>query len=248
MAPGSDGPEGARLRGPLGVSHLGSLPAPVLARLLSGGRVLRLEARSIIRREGDDRAHLDLVIAGVVRVYVTAPDHRTLTVRYVRPGDLLGAASLFAQRFALPGTIQAVTEAELLRLDPRVVRQTADTDVRVARALIDELTERVQSFVPEIAGGAFATVRQRVARHLLDLAAQRPSGRVLVVGVTQRELADAVGTTREVVVRALRHLREAGLVRTARDGLTIVDPERLAAEAYPGSAGVGGPGGWNPGS
>jgi CRP/FNR family transcriptional regulator, cyclic AMP receptor protein len=234
------------LRAAFEVSNLRSLPVDTADTLLAHSRRQHVDTGTILRREGDTRPHLDLVVSGVVRVFVTAPDGRTLTVRYVRKGGLLGAVSLFAPRFALPGTIQAVTTADLLRFDPRLVRRTADTDVRVARALIDELTERVMSFIPEIPGGAFATVRQRLARHLLDLAGPGEPGepgRALVVGVAQHELAAAVGTVREVVVRALRQLRQTGLVETSRDGLVILDPEGLAAEAYPRT----GPG-WNPGS
>lgn len=49
----------------------------------------------------------------------------------------------------------------------------------------------------------------------------------LVARISQQEVADAVGTVREVVVRVLRDLREEGAVRTGRDGITIRDPERL---------------------
>jgi len=78
-------------------------------------------------------------------------------------------------------------------------------------------------------------VRERVARHLLDLAAQeaRVTGEappVLTVPVTQRQLAESVGTVREVVVRVLRDLREAGVVRTHADHIDVVDPVRLSQE------------------
>jgi CRP/FNR family transcriptional regulator, cyclic AMP receptor protein len=84
--------------------------------------------------------------------------------------------------------------------------------------LFDELSERVLSFMAEIAGTAFATVRQRVARHLLALATERQTGSELVAEIGQQELADAVGSVREVVVRALRELRQAGLMETRRGG------------------------------
>ena len=71
-----------------------------------------------------------------------------------------------------------------------------------------------------------------MARHLLDLAVERRRGSELVVAIAQQDLADAAGTVREVVVRALRELREDGLLRTRRDGILLLDPERLAAEAY----------------
>jgi CRP/FNR family transcriptional regulator len=70
----------------------------------------------------------------------------------------------------------------------------------------------------------------------VDLAADAAdaAGRAgLVARISQQELADAVGTVREVVVRTLRELRREGLVATGRSGITITSPERLLAEAYP---------------
>jgi CRP/FNR family transcriptional regulator, cyclic AMP receptor protein len=69
--------------------------------------------------------------------------------------------------------------------------------------------------------------------HLLDLAAERQRDPVLVARITQQNLADAVGTVREVVVRTLRELRHDRLVETGRAGIVISEPERLLAEAYP---------------
>ncbi|HEX5878773.1 MAG TPA: helix-turn-helix domain-containing protein [Actinomycetota bacterium] len=82
--------------------------------------------------------------------------------------------------------------------------------------------------------------------HLLDLASARVgeqtgsdhrAGRELVVQVSQQELANAVGTVREVVVRVLRELRQDGVVRTERDRIVLLEPGRLIQEQ-----------GWNQGS
>jgi CRP/FNR family cyclic AMP-dependent transcriptional regulator len=137
------------------------------------------------------------------------------------------------RRFA----VQALSDSELLRLRAATVRGLADRDVRVARALLDETSERVLSFVAELSGNAFATVRERLARHLLDLASERQRGPALIAPLTQQELADAIGTVREVVVRVLRELREEGVVRTGRYGIVINDPEQLfsAADARGGT-------------
>jgi CRP/FNR family transcriptional regulator, cyclic AMP receptor protein len=226
-------------------SHLRDLPGEVVDELMEGAGRVRIAAGSVTHREGEDAPHLELVIAGVVRVFVTAPDGRTMTIRYCRPGALIGAVSLFATGFAMPATTQALVDAELLRLSPTAARRAAAHDVRVAQAFLSELSERVLSFIWEIPGSAFATVRQRVARHLLDMASERVpepasthrSRSELTVRVSQRELAEAVGTAREVVVRVLRELRQDGVVRTGRDQIVIADPDRLIQES-----------GWNPGS
>ena len=181
-----------------------------------------------------DLAHAHLNRAGV-RV-VTAPDGRSLTVRYFRRGAITGVASLFTPTFTMLGSIQALRDSELLVFDPKVVRRLADRDITVARGLLDELSERVVNFVAEIPGSAFATVRQRVARHLLDMASEQQHGEELIAHVSQQALADAAGSVREVVVRVLRDLREEGVIVTARTGITILRPDDLVIELFPVSA------------
>jgi CRP/FNR family transcriptional regulator, cyclic AMP receptor protein len=235
----------ADLRSAVSMSHLGGLPAEVLDDLMAGAGRTRITAGSVTHREGDNDPHLELVISGVVRVFVTAPDGRTMTVRYCRPGALIGVMSLFATGFAMPGTTQALVDAELLNLSATVARRMATRDVRVARAFLDELSERALSFIYEIPGSAFATVLHRMARHLLDLASARvrerasdqQAGQELIVQASQQELANAVGTVREVVVRVLRELRQEGVVRTERDRIVLLEPARLIQDQ-----------GWNPGS
>ena len=208
-------------------SNLGGLPREVIAELTAGANMRRLVARSTVHHGADDSPHLELVLSGLVRVQVAAPDGRTMTVRYARPGALLGVATLYA-RVARPFDIQALSETELLAFDPSLVRAWADRDGRVARALLTETSERVMAFVAEFSGHAFANVRQRIARHLLDLASDHQRPGELVAPISQQDLADAVGTAREVVVRVLRELREGGAVRTGRGGIYISDPELLS--------------------
>lgn len=245
--PSGQPPLADEIRAAIATSHLRSLPAETLAALAVDASRLHIPSGSTIHRVGDTAAHLELVVSGMLRVHVSAPDGRTMTVRYCRPGSLIGVVSLFASPFSLPATIQAVTDTDLLAFRPSLVQRAADRDARVARALLDELSERVLSFIVEIPGSAFATVRERVARHLLDLASGGRSGSQLVAAIGQQDLADAVGSVREVVVRTLRELRQAGLLETRRDGIVLLDPERLLHEAYTGRAGTNVPGGGNPG-
>lgn len=214
-------------------SHLGSLPGETIDRLLASAMLADVTAGSTIHREGDEQAHFELVVSGLLRVFVTALDGRTLTVRYCRPGSLLGAVSLFTPAFAMPASVRVVTEARILSMPTPPIRDMVTRDPGLARALIDELSDRVMSFIAEIPGSAFTTVRQRVARHLLDLASAVQTGPELVVTASQQQLADSVGSVREVVVRVLRELREESIVETGHGSIVLLDPARLAAEAYP---------------
>jgi CRP/FNR family cyclic AMP-dependent transcriptional regulator len=218
------------LRDALAASRLGALPPELLGEVLVGATQVFAPARSTVRPVAGLSPHLELVVSGLVRVQVAAPDGRALTVRYCRRGALMGAATLYAE-VARPFTIEAITDALLLRFDPAHVVWHARRDARVANALLAETSERVMTFVAEFSGHAFGTVRQRIARHLLDLGAIDPGSEEFAASISQQELADAVGTVREVVVRILRELRMQGCVRTRRDGIVIVDPERLSAIA-----------------
>ena len=212
----------------IAASTLGSLPQEVIAELTDGATKLRILARSTVHHEGEDSPHLELVLAGLIRVQVSAADGRMMTVRYCRASALLGVATLYA-KVSRPFGIQALSDSELLSLHPVIVRGWADRDPRVARALLTETSQRVMSFVAEFSGHAFANVRQRISRHLLDLASDEQRPGELMAPISQQELADAVGTAREVVVRELRQLRNEGAVQTGRDGIVIRDPERLAS-------------------
>jgi CRP/FNR family transcriptional regulator len=215
-------------------SHFRDLPTSVLEQLLEGAVRTKIAAGSIAHWALEPDQYLELVVSGVIRVFVTAPDGRTMTIRYCRSGELLGAMSLFSDEFTEPATKQALVDTQLLMLSPAKVRALADHDLRVASALLVELSERARNFVNEIPGTAFASVRQRVARQLLDLASsyqqESDANGELAVRITQQDLADAVGTVREVVVRALRQLRDAGTVRTERDRIVLLDLPRLTEE------------------
>ena len=192
----------------------------------------KFRADSTFRREAEPGRHLELVVSGLLRIYLMAPDGRTLTIRYCRAGSVMGAVSLFSVDYVMPGFIQALVASRLLVLRPDVVAELARVEAAVGLALNAELSERLRAFVAEIRDSAFATVRQRVARHLLDLASEGQPGRALVARTTQQALAEAVGSVREVVVRVLHDLRHEGIVATGRQSIVILSPERLLGESY----------------
>jgi CRP-like cAMP-binding protein len=233
----------ARLAAAIAASRLCGLEPDLLARVLEGSRVRQDAAGALVRPIGEGGSHLELVLSGLVRAEVSSPDGRSLTIRYARPGALVGVASLFGEPYTMPGSLHALADSQLLELRPDVVRRVAHEELAVASALLDELSDRVVGFVNEIPGSAFTTVRQRIARHLLSVATTQPGGQVLIVRISQQQLADAVGTVREVVVRELRGLREERVIETGSRSITIVDPGRLLADI---SDTV--PPSWNPGS
>ncbi|MBO0818609.1 MAG: Crp/Fnr family transcriptional regulator [Actinobacteria bacterium] len=210
-------------------SFLADLPPEVVGMLRGEGERADYPAGTTVYRAGS-YARLALVVGGLVRVYLASAEGRQVTVRYARPGDVLGIAVLVGGPANVG--VQAVEPSSLFRISPRALTTAAQRDPRVVWALAEELTRRLYETLEQTAVNAFGSVRQRVAGHLLDLAAdqQHPAGR-LAAQVSQQDLADAVGSVREVVARVLRDLRVAGIVATAADSIVILDAARLYAEA-----------------
>ena len=216
-------------------SFLASLPPEVGDGLRADGERADYPAGTTVYRAGSD-PRAALVVRGLLRVFLTSAEGRQVTVRYARPGDVLGIAVLVGGPAST--SVQAVEPSSVFRISARTLIAAARRDPRVSWAIAEELNRRLYEVLEQTAVNAFGSVRQRVAAHLLDLASdrQRPRGR-LVARVSQQELADAVGSVREVVARVLRDLRIAGIVATAADSVVILDAARLYAESG-GPAGV----------
>jgi CRP/FNR family cyclic AMP-dependent transcriptional regulator len=216
-------------------SFLAKLPTELVGKLREDGERADFPAGTTVYRAGEE-ARTALVVRGLIRVYLSSPGGRQVTVRYARPGDVLGIAVLIGG--PANTSVQTLEPSSVFRISARTLITGARQDPRVSWAIAEELNRRLSGVLEQTAVTAFGSVRLRVAVHLHDLAShrQRPEGG-LVVNVSQQELADAAGSVREVVARALRELRVAGIVATATDRIEILDPARLYTESG-GSAGL----------
>ena len=212
-------------------SALAGLPPPLRRRVLADALLVDVPAGGTVYRDDDDPRCL-LVVAGLVRVVLSAPDGRTLTVAYARAGELLGAATVVAG--PAPVGAQMVTDARLLLLRTRTLAHLGQTEPAVGWLLAQHIARRLYDTIDAVADTGFGSLRQRVARHLLDLATPPPDGR-LIAAVTQQALAEAVGSARPAVARVVAELRALGLVATAAPGLVIRDAEGLHDQTWAGS-------------
>ena len=116
-------------------------------------------------------------------------------------------------------------------MDVARAKRLIQEDAAVACALAAESVRHLYNANEELAGNTFATVKQRIVRHLLDLAAGEGDGR-LVALVSQQGSRNSVGSVREVVARILQELRAASLVRTSPGLVEITDPIGMARELW----------------
>jgi CRP/FNR family transcriptional regulator len=176
--------------------------------------------------EGPVRAYL--VHRGLVRVFWTVPDGRQATVAFIHPDELIGGTTIALSQ-PPRALVQVVVEATLTTLDVEVARSLAATEIEVASALATHLATQVRDDRRLIAVRSLGNIGERMAYDLLERAcrSQLAVGR-LEVSATHADLADSIGSSREVVSRALKRFRLAGMVDTAPGRVRVLDPERLA--------------------
>jgi CRP/FNR family transcriptional regulator, cyclic AMP receptor protein len=219
----------------IALSRLRTLPSATIDKLIANAMILDVPRGVAELLQGRDGIHAALVVSGLLRAFRTTEDGRQMTVRYVRAGDLVALSSVHARRPAALGQ-QALMASRILRFHPDAILGLTRSDLAVANLIAEDNAYRVFDYIDSIAGINFSSLRQRLVSHLLDLAAGDPRDRTaapMVARVSQQTLADSIGCVREVVVRLLRELREEGLVRTGRDEIELLQPDRLHAETFP---------------
>jgi CRP/FNR family transcriptional regulator, cyclic AMP receptor protein len=211
----------------IGSGFLDALPREAAERLLAEAIRINVPAGALIYRE-DESPRFIVVVNGLFRVFLTSADGRQVTVRYARSGDVAGLALVVGG--PAPMSIQAMTSSLVVALRVDSLRALLATDPGVARACAEELVRQLYRALDDISEQAFLSVRQRLVRQLLLLATAGP-GHDLVVHAGQQDLADAIGSVREVVTRNLHQLHEEGLIDISRDVVVILDPVALAEVA-----------------
>jgi CRP/FNR family cyclic AMP-dependent transcriptional regulator len=217
------------LRGAVRESFLADLPADAVAALVDGA--VRVEAPAGAWLCGPDgKPSVRLVVDGLLRIVRLVPDGRTITQRYLRRGEVSGIAAAFISFDGRnSGRCDTLMHSVFYEFRSETWRVSAERDARVAVAMLRELSHVAELSMERMANRALASMRQRVVGQLLD-AAEYDDGSDAVSRVTQQQLADGVGSAREVVARVLHALREEKLVATRTGSVVLLDPARLRSE------------------
>jgi CRP/FNR family cyclic AMP-dependent transcriptional regulator len=193
-----------------------------------------LRRGEILFSEGDDGNQLYVVTEGKIKLGRTSPDGRENLLAILGPGQMFGELSFFD-----PGprsaTATAVTDVELKSLGHEALSPVLNAHPDVAHALLNQLAGRLRRTNEVVGDLVFSDVPGRVAKALLDLASR--FGRRADDGIhvnhdlTQEELAQLVGASRETVNKALADFASRGWLRLEPRSVVILDLERLQRRA-----------------
>ena len=194
----------------------------------------RLRRGEVLFHEGDAGDKLYIVLDGKVKLGRTSSDGRENLLTVLGPGEMFGELSLFD-----PGprtaTATAVSDAQLVGLGNADLQSWLTGRPEVARHLLQALARRLRRTNDSLADLVFSDVPGRVAKALLDLS--RRFGRQTDVGMlvahelTQEELAQLVGASRETVNKALADFASRGWIRLEARAVVLLDVDRLSRRA-----------------
>ena len=189
---------------------------------------------TVVFSEGEIGDHMYAIVDGKIKLGHASNDGRESLLAVLGPGEIFGELSLFD-----PGprtaTATALTDARFLALGNTSLHPWLAGRPEVAEALLAALARRLRRTNDALADLVFSDVPGRVAKALLELAdkfgSRHEEGTLVKHDLTQEELAQLVGASRETVNKALADFTQRGWIRVDQREVLLLSVDRLARRA-----------------
>lgn len=175
--------------------------------------------QTIILSEGDETDALYIVIEGRLKVFVSAPSGHEVVLSTIGPGEYFGEMVLDGGPRS--ASVMTLEPSRLLTVPKAQFRGFVTSNPAFALSLIEKLIGRVRVLTAHVKSLALMDVYGRVAGLLLELAVEKDGKQVIGERLTQQEIANRVGASREMVGRILKDLAAGGYISVSRDGIVL---------------------------
>jgi len=212
-----------------------ALDAGALASLASQAWIKSCARRETIVEQGVPAPAVYVVSQGRANVSVVGRDGRTVTIRELGPGEIIGEVSLF-DGGPPSATVTALTDVELVVIDRASFTALLEQSPQIAIALLSVLASRLRRITAWADDLAGLPVSARLAKCLLGILAEHgqptgPNRYRIGERISQQALAERIGVTRESINKHLKRLGRAGIVVQEAGHLVITDRAALEAAA-----------------
>ncbi len=199
---------------------IAAIADPMVRELANRGSVRSFPKNTVIINEGDRGESMFVILSGKVKVYVSDDDGREMILDIYGAGDYVGEMSLDGRpRSASVMTLEQTTCSVVTR---DALKDAVASSPDFAMKLIDTLIERARIATDNVKNLALMDVYGRVARLLLSLAKEQPDGKLVVPErMTQQDIADRVGASRDMISRIFKDLTIGGYVTVVDRVITI---------------------------
>ena len=211
------------------------LPSAVIEHLGSYMKTRRVARGTAIFAKGDPGAGLMGVLAGSVKVSVASADGKDIVLNVFREGDVFGEIALLDGR---PRTADAtaMSDCELIVIERRDFVPFLSSNPDVMLKFIEILCSRLRHTSEQVQDITFLNLPTRLAKTLLQLtgAGEEGSAAKRKAAITQREISQMIGMSRESTNKQLRAWEKRGWIKLERGGVAILAPDKLAVIAAEG--------------
>lgn len=197
-------------------------------RLLAAARTRRFVAGEPLFRRGDGARHFFLLRSGCVKLYRLSPEGGEKIMRLIRAGQTFAESILFMEVPTFPVHGEGVEDGELVEVDRDSFLGILKESFATCRAVMAQMTARIQAHWDEIETLALQNSRYRIVHYLLALAPATAQGRTQVaLPARKMVIAAHLAVTPETLSRTLRALSDEHLIEVVGDEVTIPDIEAL---------------------
>jgi CRP/FNR family transcriptional regulator, cyclic AMP receptor protein len=201
-------------------TRIEAIADPLVRELAQRGQLRSIARNVVFIHEGDQGDSLFVILSGRVKVFVADADGREMVLDIHGPGDYVGEMALDGRPRAASVMAMEQTVCSVLTRD--ALRAAIADNPDVAMNLIATLIERARIATENVRNLALMDVYGRVARLLLSLAVEQPGGKMVVPEkLTQQDIADRVGASRDMVSRIFKDLTTGGYVSVVDRQITI---------------------------
>ncbi len=179
-----------------------------------------LPKNSVVVREGDNTDSLYIVLSGKVKIYLNDKQGREVVLGMAGDGECFGEMVLDGgPRSASVMTLENSEFAVLRKADLEdFLRNNPDA----ALAILRQLISRVRSLTENVRSLALLDVYGRFRKLLMDLAVEINGQKTIQEPLTQQEIANRIGASREMISRILRELNIGGYISIERKRITLL--------------------------
>lgn len=174
-------------------------------------RVVNYRKGGIFTYAGTPCVHADIVIDGEMKASLVGPTGRVIRMTMHHSGNMLAPAFLFAHDNLYPVTVEAATDARVLRLSPDCLEQLLHADSRIAMNFVSILSNII-AYLTKKVGTLSLTVREKLILYLEELQKQQHTDRILLP-MSRQELADMFAIQKYSLQRCLNELQDAGAIK-----------------------------------
>ena len=203
------------------------LTPSMLERISTYVRIRSVAKGSTIFEKGDAGVGLIGVVSGSVKISVTSADGRDIVLNIIRPGEVFGEIALLDGR-ARTANATAMSDCELIVIERREFIPFLRSEPDVTLKLMEILCSRLRKTSEQVQDVTFLNLSTRLAKTLLRLTANaepsKPAGKV---AITQREISQIVGRSRESTNKQLRAWVKRGWIRLERGSVTVMKADKL---------------------